>query len=66
MGDLPSADVKPPENVLFVCQLNAITQVRIGSAEIDDVDVTCYCFTCRTRILNSYSHGLERLLSARS
>ena len=26
IGDLPSADVKPPENVLFICKLNPITQ----------------------------------------
>lgn len=26
MGDLPSADVKPPENILFVCKLNPITE----------------------------------------
>lgn len=26
LGDLPSADVKPPENVLFVCKLNPVTQ----------------------------------------
>ncbi|PHH62313.1 hypothetical protein CDD81_7233 [Ophiocordyceps australis] len=26
MGDLPFAEVKPPENVLFVCKLNAVTQ----------------------------------------
>lgn len=26
IGDLPSADVKPPENVLFVCKLNPLTQ----------------------------------------
>ena len=26
MGDLPSADSKPPPNVLFVCQLNAVTE----------------------------------------
>lgn len=25
IGDLPSADVKPPENVLFVCKLNPAT-----------------------------------------
>ncbi|KAK4167878.1 putative peptidyl-prolyl cis-trans isomerase-like 4 [Cladorrhinum sp. PSN259] len=25
MGDLPFAEVKPPENVLFVCKLNAVT-----------------------------------------
>jgi len=26
LGDLPDADVKPPENVLFVCKLNPITE----------------------------------------
>jgi peptidyl-prolyl cis-trans isomerase-like 4 len=25
LGDLPSADMKPPENVLFVCKLNPVT-----------------------------------------
>lgn len=26
IGDLPFADVKPPENILFVCKLNPVTQ----------------------------------------
>ena len=26
MGDLPSADIRPPKNVLFVCQLNPVTE----------------------------------------
>ena len=26
VGDLPFADVRPPENVLFVCKLNAVTR----------------------------------------
>lgn len=26
MGDLPSADIRPPNNVLFVCQLNPVTE----------------------------------------
>jgi peptidyl-prolyl cis-trans isomerase-like 4 len=26
LGDLPSADMKPPENVLFVCKLNPVTE----------------------------------------
>ena len=26
MGDLPSADIRPPNNVLFVCQLNLVTE----------------------------------------
>ncbi len=25
IGDLPDADIKPPENVLFVCKLNPAT-----------------------------------------
>ncbi|KAH8583299.1 cyclophilin-RNA interacting [Cryptosporidium sp. chipmunk genotype I] len=26
LGDIPDADMKPPENVLFVCKLNPVTQ----------------------------------------
>ncbi|KAJ7363665.1 Peptidyl-prolyl cis-trans isomerase-like 4 [Desmophyllum pertusum] len=26
VGDLPDADIKPPDNVLFVCKLNPVTQ----------------------------------------
>lgn len=26
VGDLPFAEIKPPENVLFVCKLNPVTQ----------------------------------------
>ena len=26
VGDLPFAEVKPPENILFVCKLNPVTQ----------------------------------------
>ena len=29
VGDLPYAEVKPPENVLFVCKLNPVTEGRI-------------------------------------
>lgn len=25
IGDLPDKDVKPPDNVLFVCKLNSVT-----------------------------------------
>lgn len=28
LNDLPDADIKPPENVLFVCKLNAVTVER--------------------------------------
>ena len=32
VGDLPFAEVKPPENVLFVCKLNPVTQGTSSSA----------------------------------
>lgn len=28
IGDIPDAEVKPPDNVLFVCKLNPVTEVR--------------------------------------
>jgi peptidyl-prolyl cis-trans isomerase-like 4 len=28
LGDLPDANIKPPENILFVCKLNPVTQER--------------------------------------
>lgn len=36
VGDLPYAEVKPPENVLFVCKLNPVTEgqpIRSGQFE---------------------------------
>ena len=36
VGDLPFAEVKPPENVLFVCKLNPVTEGQI----IDPADTT--------------------------
>ena len=29
VGDLPFAEVKPPENILFVCKLNPVTQGKV-------------------------------------
>ena len=28
LNDLPDADIKPPENVLFICKLNPVTTER--------------------------------------
>ena len=28
LGDLPDASLKPPENILFICKLNPITQEK--------------------------------------
>ncbi|KAJ2208448.1 Peptidyl-prolyl cis-trans isomerase-like 4 [Coemansia sp. RSA 521] len=47
IGDLPYADVKPPENILFVCKLNPLTQSddlrtifsRFGA--LDSCDIVC-------------------------
>ena len=36
VGDLPFAEVKPPENVLFVCKLNPVTQGWSHSSRPDD------------------------------
>lgn len=30
VGDLPYAEVKPPENVLFVCKLNPVTEGQVS------------------------------------
>lgn len=27
IGDIPDAEIKPPDNVLFVCKLNPVTEV---------------------------------------
>ncbi len=45
VGDLPFAEVKPPENVLFVCKLNPVTQGR-GAPKP------------RTTLAKSYRRGL--------
>ena len=35
VGDLPFAEVKPPENVLFVCKLNPVTEGQPARALVD-------------------------------
>lgn len=59
IGDIPDTDVKPPENVLFVCKLNPVTQdedlytifSRFGNVISADIirdyktgDSLCYAF----------------------
>ncbi|KAF9624092.1 hypothetical protein IFM89_007790 [Coptis chinensis] len=59
IGDIPEAEVKPPENVLFVCKLNPVTEdedlntifSRFGSVVSADIirdfktgDSLCYAF----------------------
>lgn len=31
IGDIPDAEIKPPDNVLFVCKLNPVTEVSAFS-----------------------------------
>jgi peptidyl-prolyl cis-trans isomerase-like 4 len=59
IGDIPEAEVKPPDNVLFVCKLNPVTEdedlhtifSRFGTVVSADVirdfktgDSLCYAF----------------------
>ena len=41
VGDLPYAEVKPPENVLFVCKLNPVTEGQtIDPPESTNISLT--------------------------
>lgn len=42
VGDLPFAEVKPPENVLFVCKLNPVTQGMFAVNVFSDYDLTVF------------------------
>ncbi|KAM7275219.1 hypothetical protein ACFE04_017085 [Oxalis oulophora] len=59
IGDIPEAEVKPPENVLFVCKLNPVTEdedlhtifSRFGTVKLAEIirdyktgDSLCYAF----------------------
>ncbi|CAM9607883.1 unnamed protein product, partial [Scytosiphon promiscuus] len=51
IGDLPDADMKPPENVLFVCKLNPVTTD-------DDLEIIFTRFgTCRAEICRDHITG---------
>lgn len=46
VGDLPYAEVKPPENVLFVCKLNPVTEGQtIDPLESTYISLTKSCST---------------------
>ena len=61
LGDLPDADVKPPENVLFVCQLNPITEdedlkmifFRFGVKSCE----VLYCIHITIQIIRDHTTG---------
>ncbi|KAJ0098767.1 hypothetical protein Patl1_20377 [Pistacia atlantica] len=50
IGDIPDADIKPPENVLFVCKLNPVTEVS-----------ACRCIVAMMRTCIQSFHVLEML-----
>ena len=45
VGDLPYAEVKPPENVLFVCKLNPVTEGQT----VDPAEITLKSLTKSAR-----------------
>ncbi|CAI5735464.1 unnamed protein product [Hyaloperonospora brassicae] len=51
IGDLPDADVKPPEEVLFVCKLNPVT-------ESEDLDMAfCRFGQCKADVIRDHKTG---------
>ncbi|CEG37246.1 peptidyl-prolyl cis-trans isomerase-like protein [Plasmopara halstedii] len=51
IGDLPDADVKPPDEVLFVCKLNPVT-------ESSDLDMAfCRFGPCKSEVIRDYKTG---------
>ncbi|PWA27457.1 hypothetical protein CCH79_00000303 [Gambusia affinis] len=74
VGDLPDADVKPPENVLFVCKLNPVTTdedleiifSRFGCIKSCEIirdfktgDSLCYAFIEFEKYINLFSRQQE-------
>ncbi|KAI9913883.1 hypothetical protein PsorP6_006461 [Peronosclerospora sorghi] len=51
IGDLPDADVKPPEEVLFVCKLNPVTE----SADLDMA--FCRFGPCKSSVIRDHKTG---------
>lgn len=62
VGDLPFADVKPPENVLFVCKLNPVTQGGFGS---NPIVLDSQAHQSQTRTCTQYSAVLARFSPAK-
>ena len=51
LGDIHDADVKPPDDVLFICKLNPITRA-------DDLDIIFSRFgECRVELVTDYVTG---------
>nr|CCA17594.1 peptidylprolyl cistrans isomeraselike protein putati [Albugo laibachii Nc14] len=51
IGDIPDADIKPPEEVLFVCKLNPVT-------ESSDLDMAfCRFGACKSEVIRDFKTG---------
>lgn len=48
VGDLPYAEVKPPENILFVCKLNPVTEGQKSIFEYLSIGMTGMTLTDTT------------------
>lgn len=58
IGDIPDADIKPPENVLFVCKLNPVTEVRVLT-----IHSAAYCIAYDTHSMaGSHSVGYLKVI----
>lgn len=54
VGDLPYAEVKPPENVLFVCKLNPVTEGQNNNSSThSNLSLTLTAIQTRTWTLSS-------------
>lgn len=52
VGDIPDADIAPPENVLFVCKLNPVTND-------DDLEIIFSRFGKIIGCVNIYFHSIH-------
>lgn len=63
IGDLPEAEMKPPENVLFVCKLNPVTEVNMllapGVFSYYSHGSFCYSSQCVTCSLTRTEFGFS-------
>ncbi|KAF3775615.1 Peptidyl-prolyl cis-trans isomerase [Nymphaea thermarum] len=58
IGDIPDAEVKPPENVLFVCKLNPVTQM--DNVLIDDRRIHVDFSQSVSKLWRQYRRGGKR------
>ncbi|CAN6455491.1 unnamed protein product [Victoria cruziana] len=58
IGDIPDAEIKPPENVLFVCKLNPVTQM--DNVLIDDRRIHVDFSQSVSKLWRQYRRGGKR------